>query len=302
MTWGYVALAAGTVISTGIKAYSDSQKDDGGGGGGGGSSANSAALLEMIKGPRRYKLDEKAMKTVVDKLDQMRASGRNITPETYDALYRAELQTAADIALKRQEANADIGLKSYAISESGRQFDAKMKAGADEGSGMLGGQGLGMLAGMLPKVIDKFTGGGSGGGGGGITSVDSVEGLGYSGNTSEVFGAGSGCIIVTACTGSDSEQVNMARRYRDTFMDKDTLRGYYMLSELIVPVLAEHDDYRKSVKNYFVDSMMEYGEYLFEMRPVCSDMAKQDTLEFLGVCREVGMNEPAFTRSNGEVI
>lgn len=284
MTWGYVAIAAGTVISAGINAYSESQKDDGGGGG----SGNAALMLQMIKGDREYKLDEKAMKRVTDQLDQMKATGKTITPEMYDSLYRAELQTAADIALKKQEANAGLGVKTYAISENARQFDEKMAAGSQEGSGLLGGQGLGMLAGLLGK-----SGGGSGTGGG---SADGAT-AGMMGMTGEGY-----CIIVSTCTNKDSEQVNMARWYRDSFLDRETLRGYYMLSELIVPVLLEHEDYKQSVKNYFVDSMMEYFEYLSEARPVCSDVAKQETLEFLGVCHEIGKNEPSFMRVNGEVI
>jgi hypothetical protein len=279
MTWAMVAVAAGSVISAGISAYSASQQ---------GGEDNSAAMINMMQGPREYKLDEKSMKNVVGKLDQMKATGKNITPEMYDSLYRAELQTAADIALKKQEANAGLGLKATAISEDARQFDEKMAAGSQEGSGELAGQGLGMLSGLLSK-LGSGSGTGGGGAAGATTGMMGMTGAGY-------------CIIVSTCTDMDSEQVNMARWYRDSFLDKETLRGYYMLSELVVPVLLQHDNYKKSVKNYFVDSMMEYFEYLFGIRPICSDMAKQETIEFLNVCYEIGKDESSFTRINGEVV
>ena len=46
---------------------------------------------------------------------------------------------------------------------------------------------------------------------------------------------GDSCIIVTAIHGRDSEQVDIARRFRDTFLDSPTLRGYYFLAEQMSP-------------------------------------------------------------------
>lgn len=220
-------------------------------------------ILNILLGKREYKLDEKAMKRVVDKLDQMKATGKNITPEMYDSLYRAELQTAVDSGLKKSVAGAQIGLGYGTLSERARESDNAGQAASSAGFGELGGQLLSQS--MKPKAQ------------GGI------------------------CIIVTACTNPDSEEVQIARAYRDTLMDRETLRGYYMIAELVVPIMAINNAFRAMVKTAVVDSWIEYGKYILGIIPVCSDTAKEETRGFLETCKEIGMMSPPFRRSNSEV-
>jgi len=72
------------------------------------------------------------------------------------------------------------------------------------------------------------------------------------------------CIIVTACTSSDSEEVNIARKYRDKFLTPDELRGYYMIAEIVVPLINKYKWIRKITKNILVDNLIEYGRYALE--------------------------------------
>jgi hypothetical protein len=69
------------------------------------------------------------------------------------------------------------------------------------------------------------------------------------------------CIIVTACTSPNSEEVNITRQYRDKFLDQETLRGYYMIAEKVVPLINKHKWFRSFVKKHLVDNLIEYGRY-----------------------------------------
>jgi DNA-binding protein len=111
-----------------------------------------------------------------------------------------------------------------------------------------------------------------------------------------------GCIIVTACTSRDSYEVNVARQYRDNFLDQDQLRGYYCLAEKIVPMLTRKDKMRKAVKKYLVDRLVDYGEYrlgLKEKKPRILSCIVATV--FLATIKTIGAIIPQYTRINGEV-
>jgi hypothetical protein len=91
------------------------------------------------------------------------------------------------------------------------------------GGGLLGAAGTGAAIGAAIPGVGPLAGAGIGAATYGATElISSVTG---------------GCIIVTACHGPDSPEVDIARQYRDKYLDDDTLRGYYMLAELIVPFM-----------------------------------------------------------------
>jgi len=73
-----------------------------------------------------------------------------------------------------------------------------------------------------------------------------------------------GCIIVTACTSPDSEEVNITRAYRDKFLDPVTLRGYYMIADKIVPLMKKWPWFKKLIKKVLVDNLIEYGRWALE--------------------------------------
>jgi hypothetical protein len=111
------------------------------------------------------------------------------------------------------------------------------------------------------------------------------------------------CIIVTACHGKDSEEVNITREYRDNFLNKDTLRGYYMLAEQLVPYMKSNEEYKKYIKNNFVNHFIEVGKYrLGKVIEKPSDESINITDGFLNVCNIIGKSVDSFTRLNKEVI
>jgi|GEM_PF-1207536 len=113
---------------------------------------------------------------------------------------------------------------------------------------------------------------------------------------------GGGCIIVTACTGRDSDEVNITRQYRDTFLSPLQLRGYYALAEKVVPCMERHAGIRKSVKKYLVDKLIDYGKYRLELsdkKPDLSSVLVSKT--FLALITSIGMMIPRYVRANGEV-
>ena len=117
------------------------------------------------------------------------------------------------------------------------------------------------------------------------------------------------CIIVTACCGRDSLGVMIAREYRDRFADRKTLRGYYMIAEVIVPVMVKSKKIRAWVKNHIVDRLCVYGLHrLNEADGKKHDWKPDRKTEltakgFLFLCRAAGSLRKFFRRSvTGEVV
>jgi len=115
--------------------------------------------------------------------------------------------------------------------------------------------------------------------------------------------ASSQCIIVSACTDPDSYEVNIAREYRDKFMDKSMLRGYYRIAETIVAYIKKYWIIRMLTKEILVNRLVKYGEYKLkytQKKPNLMDIII--TRGFLNYCRYIGNKLPLFRRLNGEVI
>jgi len=111
------------------------------------------------------------------------------------------------------------------------------------------------------------------------------------------------CIIVTACTDPHSPEVEIAREYRDKFMDLDQIRGYYMLAEKVVPLIKRSNIFKRIVKRVLVDSLVDYGKSALgkqEQNPRL--FSKIVSRGFLWLCRKVGQTRETFTRCNGEVV
>lgn len=118
-----------------------------------------------------------------------------------------------------------------------------------------------------------------------------------------IIGAvGGSCIIVTACHGKDSPEVAITREYRDRFMDKDQIRGYYMIAEKIVPLMKESEELTELIKLTLIDKLIEYGKFKLGMKSAISLDAIEIAESFLKLCKITGQSVTEFTRSNGEVI
>lgn len=143
------------------------------------------------------------------------------------------------------------------------------KTGA--GTGILVGGVVGGVVGSYVPVIGTYAGAA-----GGATLGGALGGM-------------VGCIIITACTSKDSYEVNVARRYKDRYMDEETLTGYYTLCIGVVPLLKKHPLLRKIVKMALVDRLVDYGEWRLgmkdQMKFATSGAAKR---LFIGLCRHIG--------------
>lgn len=171
------------------------------------------------------------------------------------------------------------------------------------------GQPIGEMVGIGDKKINATAGGAGIGAtvGAGIGSIVPGVGTAIGAGIGTVLGSIGGyiseaCIIVTACTNRHSYEVEIAREYRDAFMDADQLRGYYALAEQIVPRIEDSDRLRKFFKKYLVNRLVDYGEYKLgkkDRKPeVMSCIVSKG---FLGACKMIGKILPIYIRANGEV-
>ncbi len=108
------------------------------------------------------------------------------------------------------------------------------------------------------------------------------------------------CIIVSACCGDDSEEVNIARKFRDDFMDTNMLRGYYILADNIVPFMERNSHVKQHIKTNLVDYLIDYGRNLYYGDPM-DEKCPIITQQFLDLCSNIGKKTPVYVRSNGEV-
>jgi hypothetical protein len=109
--------------------------------------------------------------------------------------------------------------------------------------------------------------------------------------------------FVTACYGKKSEEVNMAREYKDTFLDEDTKRGYYMLAEQLVPVMKKDESYKQYVKENLVDHLIKVGKHRLDKTDIQPTKESINITDgFLNFCNIMGKSVESFTRSNGEVL
>jgi hypothetical protein len=98
------------------------------------------------------------------------------------------------------------------------------------------------------------------------------------------------CIIITTCTSRDSEEVQIAREYRDKYLDTQTLRGYYVIAEVVVPLLR-FNILKKLTKRFLVDKLIRHAKGKHNLT----------TKIFLKLCNFFGAR-PVFVRANGEVV
>jgi hypothetical protein len=99
----------------------------------------------------------------------------------------------------------------------------------------------------------------------------------------------SGCIIVTACTSSDSYEVNIAREYRDKYLDERTKSGYYKLASVVAPSIKKHSALKWIVKRVLVDRLIDFGECAMNKKTLMKyKTSPLITHLFLAFCKWLG--------------
>jgi hypothetical protein len=110
-----------------------------------------------------------------------------------------------------------------------------------------------------------------------------------------------GCIIITACTARDSEEVNVTREYREKFLTPVDLRGYYLLAERVVPIIERFKSVKWITKKVLVDSLISYGRHKLYGEKKPGIIRTMITKGFLALCRGLGSRRESFVRANGEI-
>lgn len=117
-----------------------------------------------------------------------------------------------------------------------------------------------------------------------------------------IFGKKLGCIIVTACTSPDSEEVNIAREYRDKHLTPEELRGYYVICEKVAPLIHRFALVKSIAKKVLVDNLIKYGRHRLGKGPFPGALSIFVTTLFLDLCRAVGRRRTSFIRCTGEEV
>jgi hypothetical protein len=131
--------------------------------------------------------------------------------------------------------------------------------------------------------------------------IGNLPGAAIGGAIGFAYGVARGCIIVTACTDSNSPEVEITRRYRDKFLDRDQLRGYYRIAELIVPKIENSAYWKRMVKIKLVDRLVDYGSCRLGYTKKCKISSFVVSKLFLATIKIVGISTTVYVRQNGEV-
>jgi hypothetical protein len=114
--------------------------------------------------------------------------------------------------------------------------------------------------------------------------------------------ATSQCIIITACTDRHSPEVEIAREFRNKYLDADQMRGYYFIAEKIVPAIESNQTVKRMVKKWLVDRLVDFGAVQLGIKPVMALRSSWIVSKaFLTLIKVAGMMKKQFVRANGEV-
>ncbi|MDD5722706.1 MAG: hypothetical protein PHY29_03075 [Syntrophales bacterium] len=150
--------------------------------------------------------------------------------------------------------------------------------------GIAGGAAAGAAIGSIVPGVGNVVGGVIGG---------------IVGGAQEIF---DDCIICTACHGRDSAEVDVTRRFRDRFMDEESIRGYYMLAEPVVMNMKRDLGFSWQIKRDLVDRLIDYGRFKLGETELCAPESEQVSLEFLAACKRLGSTVDSYIRANGERV
>lgn len=204
------------------------------------------------------------------------------------------LEGVGPIGSKKAD-RVEAGVATLGISELvGTNEDVNANI-ARTGRGIAFGAGIGFATGGPVGAI-------AGGISGGLSANVNVGGeAGESERGSDL----NVCIIVTAATSRDSEEVEVTRVFRDNKMTDAEIRGYYILAEPIAARMGKDEEYRQAIKKSLVDPLVKYGRFVVGMplNAEAPDHAETRVAQvFLAMCSILGEANPYFKRSNGEEV
>ena len=98
------------------------------------------------------------------------------------------------------------------------------------------------------------------------------------------------CIIISACTSSDSYEVEIAREFRDKYMGPYHLGGYYALAHRFVPIMEKSNFLKLLTKRFLIYRLVDYGEWILGYKPKMQLRSSRIVTEgFLRLCATIGM-------------
>ena len=224
---------------------------------------------QAIRGIAEGYADSTSARLARSKTLELQETGQNIQKEEFGqnlALETSKAETqksqfAEQLAFQKEQDEAQQRLAE-------KQMKAEERSSIGAGVGALAGGTLAAAAAFDPTGIALIAGGGM------------------------ILGKMLGkarCIIISVCTSPDSYEVNIAREYRDKYLDNQTLAGYYRLCVYIVPYILKYPLLKKIVKKVLIDRLIDYGEWILGKKPYkeyrTSSLVK---VSFLALCRRIG--------------
>ena len=198
-------------------------------------------------------------------------------------------------------AGVGAGVTGATIGQTVRQADLGKTANQAIGFGIAGPAIFALDSGTQKRLSGAAAGATSGAALGAATGGVVGAAIGF-----VIGGVGGGlCITISCCHGPESEEVQVARAYRDSKMTKQQIRAYYFLSESLVPKMESDPAYKESIRHHLVDPLIRYGRYVLGMPLNAPPPSPDDTRvaqAFLTFLSMLGEGMPPVTRSNGEVM
>jgi hypothetical protein len=111
------------------------------------------------------------------------------------------------------------------------------------------------------------------------------------------------CIIITCCYGENSDEIEIARAYRDKFFTREILRGYYYFSEPVVDLMTKYPEVKEYYKKNLAEPLLRVAKFklnLTKEHPSAIDCATAANMTNLW--HDMGVALKSFIRSNGEEI
>ncbi len=171
----------------------------------------------------------------------------------------------------------------YRVSEQGGKVAGGALAGA--GAGATYGATIGSVVPFAGTLAGALLGGAIGGISGAISASTKK------------------CIIISAAYGVDTDEVNIAREYRDKHFTKEILRGYYVYSQPIVELMEKYPEVKEYYKINLAEPLIRYAKFklgytLEHPSPMDCAIARNYT----NIWHDIGTVVKRFIRSTGEVV
>lgn len=109
-------------------------------------------------------------------------------------------------------------------------------------------------------------------------------------------------IIMTAIYGGTSYEANICREYREKYLSKQQLRGYYVFAEPVCFIMEKHPKLKKYFRKYLTEKFVDYSEYKLDKKTKLPKISSYIiSILFLKLCTYLGRKVKTYTRINGEV-